>query len=71
MINTNIKKQYKRNNKINSKFKQNIQLLSIGVIVSEKFCFRKCVCLLFTSLSCLENSFLPNDKGNKVQHSQI
>ena len=31
------------------RLKNNILLCSIGVIVSEKFCFRKCVCLLFTS----------------------
>ena len=35
-------------------------LLSIGVIVAKKFCLRKCVCLLFTRLSCMEYNFLPN-----------
>ena len=30
-------------------------LLFIGVIVAEKFCLRKCVCLKFASLSCTEN----------------
>ena len=38
----------------------NIQLLSFGVIVSAKSCFRKYVCLLFPSSSYMENNFLPN-----------
>ena len=41
----------------------NTHLWSSGVIVAVKFCLRKCDCLLFTSLSCMENGVLPNQKG--------
>ena len=29
----------------------------------ERFVLRKCACLLFKSLSCMENNYLPNRKG--------
>ena len=41
--------------------------LSIGVVDAEKFCLRKCICLMFTSLSCMENK----KKGKIVKHRQI
>ena len=60
MNNTNIKKQFQLTAGLIQRSNNNIQLLSIGVIVSGEFCFRKRVCLLFTSLSCAENNFFPN-----------
>ena len=50
-----------------------MQLFSTGVIVSEKFCFSKCVCLLLTSLSYMENNLLPNRQGysNRLKHVQF
>ena len=47
MINTNIKK-YQQTTGLIEGLNNNILLLSIGVLVSEKFCFSKCVCVLFT-----------------------
>ena len=39
----------------------------IGVIISEKFCFSKClhVCLAWNTISC------QTDKGNRVKQSQF
>ena len=38
----------------------NIQLLTTCVIVSDKFCFSKCLCLLFSKcrLPCMDNNSL-------------
>ena len=48
-----------------------MQQCSIGVIVSERFCFSKCVCLLFTSMSCMENKFLPYRQGEHTETQPI
>ena len=45
MINTNMKKQQQQTTGLIQRLSNNIQLLPIGVIVTEKFCFSKCVCL--------------------------
>ena len=58
MINININKQYQQATGLTQRLTKISHLLLIGVIVAETFCMRKCVCLLFTSLSCMENSFL-------------
>ena len=66
-----IKKQYQQTTGlIQILNNNNIQLLLIGVIVSEKFCFRKCVCCLqvcraWKTISC------KTDKVNRVKHSQF
>ena len=43
----------------------------IGVIVVERFCLRKSVCLLFTISSGMETISCKIDKGNRVKHCQI
>ena len=70
MINTNIKKQYQQTTWSIQRLNTSIQLLSIGVIFSEKFSFRKCVCcwqvcLAWKTISCL------TDMCNRIKHSQI
>ena len=59
----NINKQYQQTTGLIQILINNTHLLSIGVIVAGKFCLRKCFCLLFTSLSCMENNVLPKRKG--------
>ena len=58
MIDTIIKRKYQQTTGLIEILNNNIQHLSIGVIVSELFCFSKCVCLLFTSVSYMEKKFL-------------
>ena len=58
MINTNIKKLYQQTTGLIEGLDDNIQLLSIGFIVSDKFCVSACGCLLFTSLPCMDNNSL-------------
>ena len=70
MINANIEKPYQQTTGLIQRLNENIQLLSIGVIVSEKFCFRKCVCCLQVCLAW-ETISWQTDKGNGVKHSQI
>ena len=60
----NMKKK-STNNKINLGLNSNIKPSSIGVIVSEKFCFRKCICLTLKTISC------QTDKGNRIKQCQI
>ena len=47
MINTNIKKRAQQTTGLIQRLSNNIQLLSIGVIVSEKFCFRNCLVFVY------------------------
>ena len=64
IIPNNDQHQHKKNSRINSKIRQ--QLLSIGIIVSEKFCSEN-VCLLFTSLPCMDNNSLAKRARGMVQ----
>ena len=58
MINSNIrKKKNQRTTRLIQRLNNNIQLLSIDVIVSEKFCFRKCLFVVY-SLPCMDNNSL-------------
>ena len=63
MINTNIKKYYQQTTGLIEGLDDNIQLLSIGFIVSDKFRLSKCdvcrlqVCLAWTTIP------LPNRQG--------
>ena len=57
------KKQQQQTTGLIQRLNDNIQLLSIGVIVSEKFCLTKCVCLLFTNLSCMKDFLAKQTKG--------
>ena len=64
------KKQQQQTTGLIQRLRNNIQLLSIGVIVSEKFCFSKCpcflqVCLAWKTISC------QTDKGNRLKHVQF
>ena len=69
MINTNIQKQQQQTTGLTQRLNNNIQLLSIGVIVSVNFCFgsefvyRLQVCLAWKTIS------YQTDKGNRVKHS--
>ena len=65
MINTNIKKQYQQTTGLIQRLNNNIQHLSIGVIVSEKFGCRKCVCLAW------KTTFCQTDMGNRLKQGQI
>ena len=70
MISTNIKKTISANNRIKSKINQHLT-----PYVDRYYCLREVlfekVCLLFTSLSCIENNFLPTYKGNMAKCGQI
>ena len=70
-MNTNIKKTKSTKKGLIQRLINISHLLSIDVVVTEKFCLGKCVCVLFTSLSCIENNLLPNSLGNRVKRSQI
>ena len=71
MNNTNIKKQYQQTSGLIQRLNNNIELLSVGVIVSEKFCFSKFVvcclqvCLAWKTISC------QTDMGNRLKHVQF
>ena len=72
MINTNIEKQYQQTTVLFQRLINTSHLLSISVIVAEKFCLRESefvcclqVCLAWKTISC------QTDKGNRVKHSQI
>ena len=71
MINTKIKKQYQHTTGLIQRSNKNIQFLSIGIVVSEKFVsesvFVCClqVCIATKTISC------QTDKGNSVKHGQI
>ena len=62
-FNTNVHKQQQQTPGLIQRLSDNIQLLSIGVIVSDKLCFSKCnvcrsqVCLTWTTIP------LPNRQG--------
>ena len=52
------------NNRINSRInQQHTPFLPFGFLAEDKFCLGCCICLMFTSLSCMESNFLPNRKG--------
>ena len=63
MINTNTKKQYQQTKGLIQRLVNVSHLLSIGVIVAETFSLREC--LLFTSLSWMENNFSPNRQAKQ------
>ena len=71
MINNNIKKLYQQATGLIEGLDDNIQLLSVGFIVSDEFCFKKCnvycsqVSLAWTTIP------LPNRQGNRVKHLQL
>ena len=62
------KKQQQQITGLIQRLSNNMQLLSIGVIVSEKFCFRK-FCLLCTSLPCMDNNSLAKQARGIVKNS--
>ena len=71
MINTNIRKQQQQTTGLIQRLSNNIQLLSIGVIVSEKFCLRKCLVVVYKfALHGQQFSCQPG-KGNRVKHLQF
>ena len=71
MINTNLKKQDRQTTRLIQRLNNNIQLQSVDVIVSEKFCFRKCVCLLFASSLAQKTILLPNRQREQSKTSPI
>ena len=71
MINTNIKKQQQQTIGLVQRLSKNIQLLSIGVIVSEKFCFRKCLFVVCKFALDGQQFSCQTGKGNRMKHAQI
>ena len=46
-------------------------LLSIGVIVAEKFCLRKCVFVVYKFVLHEKQITCQTDKGNRLKHAQF
>ena len=65
------KKTISTNSTINSEIKQQHTTFVDMCYCVEKFCFRQRVCLLITSLSCMENNFLPNRQGEQTKTQPI
>ena len=70
MINTNIEKQQQQTTGLNQRL-NNIQLLSIGVIVSEKFCFRKGFFIVYKFALQGKQFSCQTGKGNRLKHCQF
>ena len=72
MINTNIKKkQQQQTTGLIQRLSNNIQFLSIGVIVSEKYCFRKCLFVVYKFALHGQQFSCRTGKGNRIRHAQI
>ena len=71
MINTNIQKQQQQTIGLFQRLNNNIQLLSIGVIASEKFCFRKCLFVDYKFALDGQQFSCQTDKGNSQKHHQF
>ena len=71
MINTNIKKQQQQTTGLIQSLSNNTQLLSIGVIVSEMFCFRNCLFVVYKFALHGQQFSCQNGKGNRVKHWQF
>ena len=70
MMNINIIKHYQQTTGLIQRLINISHLLSIGVIVAEKFCLRKCVCC--SQVSFAWKTFLfQTEKGNRVRYRQI
>ena len=70
MINTNIKKQQQQTGLI-QRLSNNIQLLSIGVIVSEKFCFKRCLFVVCKFALHGQQFSSQTGKRNRLKHRQF
>ena len=68
MINTNIKKQQQTTGLI-QRLSNNIQLLSIGAIVLEKFCFRKFLVVVYKCALRGQQFSCQTGKGNSKKNS--
>ena len=71
MINTNITKQQQQTTGLIQRLSNSIQLLSIGVIVSEKFCFRKCLFVVHKFALHGQQFSCQTGKGNRLKHRQF
>ena len=71
MINSNIKRQQQQTTGLIQRLSNNIQLLSIGVIVSEKFCFRKCLYVFYKFALHGQRFSCQTGKGNRAKHRQF
>ena len=71
MINTNIEKQQQQTTGLVKRLSNNIQLLSLGVIVSEKFCFRNCLFLVYNFALPGQQFSCQTGKGYRVKHWQF
>ena len=71
MINPNINKQYQQTAGLVQRLINNTHLLSVGVIVAEKFCLEKCVFVVYKFVLHGKQFFAKTDKGNRVKHIQI
>ena len=65
------KKQQQQITGLIQRLSNNIQLLSIGVIVSEKFCFRKCLFVAYKFALHGQQFSCQTAKGNRVKHLQF
>ena len=66
-----MKKQQQQTTGIIQRLSINIQLLSIGVIVSEKFCFRNCLFVVYKFALRGQQFSYQTGKGNRVKHRQF
>ena len=71
MINTNIKKQYQQTTGLIQGLNNNIQLLLIDVIISEKSCFRKCLVVVHKLALHGQQFYCQTGKGNSQKHVQF
>ena len=71
MININIKKQQQQTIGLIQRLSNNIQLLSIGVIVLKKFCFRKCLFVVYKFALLGQQFSCQTGKGNSQKHFQF
>ena len=62
MINFNINKRYQHATELIQRLINITHLLSIGIIVAQTFCLRKCVCLLFLKFVWNGKQFLAKQK---------
>ena len=70
-MNTNIKEQEQQTTGLILRLSNNIQLLSIGVIFSEKFRFRKWLFVVYKFAFHGQQFSCQTDKGNSQKHIQF
>ena len=71
MINTNIRKQQRQTTGLIERLNNIIQLLSIGRIVQEKFCFRKCLLVVYKFALHGQKFSCQTGKWNSQKHVQF